>query len=292
MPSKSKFFRVAVEGATTDGRTIERNWLTGMAATYNRVKYGARIFCEHIRGLVPDGPFNALGDVLALKAEEITDGPLKGKMGLYAQIAPTPALVSMTKAGKKIYTSMEIDHDFADSKLPYCVGLAVTDSPASLGTDVLTFAAQHPDVSPFRARKQRPENSFSESLETVIEFEDEEEPPAETAPALLSQLKGLIEKMTGKAKPVETPPEDAGTFAAVTAAVQAMSSGIEALANDNRAANKRTADALTALEQQFATLRTETATQVQTLSAQLDSTAAPGTPRPAATGGTVALTDC
>lgn len=40
---RSNWFRVAVEGATTDGRTIQRSWIDDMAATYNRETYNARI---------------------------------------------------------------------------------------------------------------------------------------------------------------------------------------------------------------------------------------------------------
>lgn len=39
----SKFFRVAVEGATTDGRQIERQWLVDAAETYSQNTYGARV---------------------------------------------------------------------------------------------------------------------------------------------------------------------------------------------------------------------------------------------------------
>ncbi|KAG0165103.1 hypothetical protein DFQ30_008940, partial [Apophysomyces sp. BC1015] len=78
----TKWFRVAVEGATTDGRSIERDWIQQMAAQYNPALYGARVNCEHVRGYAPisaSQPFGAYGDVTALKAEEIADGPLKGK---------------------------------------------------------------------------------------------------------------------------------------------------------------------------------------------------------------------
>ena len=49
--TKSKFFRVAVEGATTDGRIIERAWLEQMAKNFDPAKYGARIWMEHMRGM-------------------------------------------------------------------------------------------------------------------------------------------------------------------------------------------------------------------------------------------------
>lgn len=53
----SKFFRVALEGATTDGRNIERDQIIQMARNFNPAKYGARIWLEHIRGVLPEGLF-------------------------------------------------------------------------------------------------------------------------------------------------------------------------------------------------------------------------------------------
>lgn len=53
---RSKWFRVAVEGATTDGRRIEREWIEQMASSYDRSKYGAQVWMEHNRGTLPDSP--------------------------------------------------------------------------------------------------------------------------------------------------------------------------------------------------------------------------------------------
>ena len=39
--------------ATTDGRVIEREWLTQMAASYNPQVYTALINMEHIKGFTP-----------------------------------------------------------------------------------------------------------------------------------------------------------------------------------------------------------------------------------------------
>lgn len=139
---RSKWFRVAVEGATTDGRQIERSWIVDMAAQYSPNTYGARLNCEHFRSIWPDGELGAYGDVLALKSEEIEiDG--KTKLALFAQIEPTESLVALNKKGQKIYTSIEVDPKFADTGKAYLVGLAITDSPASLGTEALQFSAQH-----------------------------------------------------------------------------------------------------------------------------------------------------
>lgn len=164
-----KWFRVATEGATTDGRAISRAWIQQMANNFNREKYGARVWLEHMRGMFADGPFKAFGDVTAVKAEENAEG----KLELYAEIDPTQDLVKMTKDRQKIYTSIEVDPEFADSGEAYLVGLAVTDSPASLGTEMLQFSSQA-DTNPLNARKQRPENLFSAAIEAELNFAEEE----------------------------------------------------------------------------------------------------------------------
>ncbi|VBI28965.1 phage capsid scaffolding protein [Burkholderia pseudomallei] len=154
-----KFVRVATEGATTDGRDITRQQIEEMASTYDPAKYGARVFLEHYRGVMPDGPFRAYGDVRAVEAREVEDG----KLALFAQIDPTDDLKAIVKARQKIYTSIEIAPNFADSGKAYLYGIGVTDSPASLGTEILTFSRQHPDY--FKSWKGAPENLFSVGVE-------------------------------------------------------------------------------------------------------------------------------
>ncbi|MFA5633252.1 MAG: GPO family capsid scaffolding protein [Porticoccaceae bacterium] len=166
-----KWFRVATEGATTDGRKISRQWIEQMAKNFDPKKYGARVWLEHMRGLFADGPFAALGDVTAVKAEEVEGG----KLALFVQLDPTDQLKDINGKRQKVYTSIEVDPEFADTGEAYLVGLAVTDSPASLGTDMLQFSAQQGTASPLAARKQRPENLFTEAVEVAFDFGDDEE---------------------------------------------------------------------------------------------------------------------
>ncbi len=111
---------------------------------------------EHYRSVLPDSPFRAYGDVLAAKTEEVDVNGVK-KLALFVQIEPTDDLIAMNKARQKLYTSIEISPKFADTGRAYQDGLAVTDSPASLGTEMLTFSAQNPDASPLKARKSKPD---------------------------------------------------------------------------------------------------------------------------------------
>lgn len=291
MAIKSKFFRVGVEGVTTDGREISRELIQQMAATYNRAKYGARVFAEHIRGMVPDGPFRALGDVLAVKAEEIPDGELKGKLALYAQIEPSAPMVALVNSGQKIYTSMEVSPNFAGGKLAYLSGLGITDSPASLGTEVLAFAAQHPDASPFKARKQQPDNLFSAAVETAIELEPETTAP-DPAAGFFAKLNELLEKFAGKTK-ITARADPAPTIESQPTEVAAFATELRTSLTGLADAFKTAAADRKALADAFDAYRATTDAALAEFRTALDTTAAPHTPRPAATGGAGAvLTDC
>lgn len=138
---KSKWFRIATAGDTTDGREIQENWIQEIAETYNPQTYGARINVEHIRSVLPDSSFGAYGNVIAVKAEKVEVNGEK-KLTLFAQIEPNDNLIALNKRNQKIYTSIEVNPNFANTGKAYLVGLAVTDSPASLGTDMLQFAAK------------------------------------------------------------------------------------------------------------------------------------------------------
>ena len=189
MTVKAKRFRIGVEGATTDGREIQREWLEQMAASYNPAVYTALINLEHIKSYLPDSTFNRYGKVTALFAEEITEGPLAGKMALYADVEPTESLVELVKKGQKLFTSMEVSPKFADTGKAYLVGLAATDDPASLGTEMLTFSASAAH-NPLANRKQNPANLFTAAEETVIELEEIQD----DKPSLFARVTALFTK--------------------------------------------------------------------------------------------------
>lgn len=137
-----KKFRVAVSGNTVDGREIQPQHLRDAAANYNLEVYAARVNIEHFLSPYPGSDFGAMGDVVALSAEDITEGPLAGRTGLYAEIEPSERMKQMTDKGQKVYSSIELHPQFALNGKAYMMGLAMTDTPASLGTERLKFAAQ------------------------------------------------------------------------------------------------------------------------------------------------------
>ena len=107
-------------------------------------------------------------------------------MQLLAQIDPTDDLIKLNKDRQKIYTSIECDPNFADTGEAYLVGLAVTDNPASLGTEMLVFSAGA-SANPLNNRKEKADNLFTAAIETELEFVEETQ-------SIFEKIKGLFAK--------------------------------------------------------------------------------------------------
>ncbi|WP_343560393.1 GPO family capsid scaffolding protein [Kiloniella sp. b19] len=186
MADKLKFFRVAQSGKTVDGRTITPEQIQQMADSYDPKVYGARINMEHIRGFGIDGPFKAYGDVLELKTEKHENGT---DLYLLAALNPTEALKAINKDRQKVYSSVEIHPNFPETEGAYLVGLAMTDSPASRGTELIKFNLEKRDQFEIQ-------NEYSELLEMDIDALKEE--TEDKGPSLLSRVKGLLSKSDKK----------------------------------------------------------------------------------------------
>jgi len=280
MATKAKRFRIAVEGATTDGRVISRDWISQMAKNYDPTVFGARINMEHIKGYAADSTFRRFGDVTKAEAEEITDGKLKGKLALFGYIDPTPELVELTRARQKIYTSIEVNPKFADTGEAYLIGLAVTDDPASLGTEYLSFSATA-KANPLASRKLDKDNLFTAAEETLIEFYEEADP----GPSLRDRIAALF-----SAKKKADDVQSADVHAAVTLVAEQLT-----------ATGQEAADALSALDRKFSeridALQLETTTgrsELESLTSKLEKTDGNFNQRPRANGGdkTSVQTDC
>lgn len=271
MATKAKRFRIAVQGATTDGREISRDWISQMAKNYDPTVYGARVNMEHIKGYAADSTFRRFGDVTKVEAEEITEGPLAGKLALFGYIDPTPELVELTKARQKVYTSIEVNPKFSDTGEAYLIGLAVTDDPASLGTEYLSFSATA-KASPLASRKQDKENLFTAAEETLIEFYDE----ADAGPSLLSRVKELF---TRKEKTDDERFNDVS--AAVTTVAEQVQKNGETHSQQVAALEKTFSDRIAALELEAGKDREALSTLQETLA----KTDGGFNRRPPATGG-------
>ncbi|WP_020241012.1 GPO family capsid scaffolding protein [Escherichia coli] len=250
----SKFFRIGVEGDTCDGRVISAQDIQEMAETFDPRVYGCRINLEHLRGILPDGIFKRYGDVAELKAEKIDDdSALKGKWALFAKITPTDDLIAMNKAAQKVYTSMEIQPNFANTGKCYLVGLAVTDDPASLGTEYLQFCSRV-QQNPLAGKKDQPGDLFSVATLAELEFEDL---PDNLLTKISDTVKGIFSR-----KQADDDARFGDVHEAVTAiAVQVQTGGESAevrfsqLESDVATVKKALNEQAAATTQQFSTIK-------------------------------------
>ena len=279
----SKFFRIGVEGDTCDGRIISGNDIQEMAESFDPRVYGCRINLEHIRGLFPDGDFKRLGEVVELKAEIIDDdSALNGKWALFARITPTDDLIAMNKKLQKVYTSMEIQPNFANTGKCYLVGLAVTDDPASLGTEYLEFCrnAKH---NPLQRFKANPENVFSAATLAELEFEDV---PDTVLNSLADKVKAIFSR-----KQVSDDARLNDVHEAVTTVSEHVQTNLTA--QDKRLSAMEAA--LTTFKQELTGKIEETSQAFSALKATLDKTESFSQPRrtkASGGGGDELLTDC
>ena len=128
-PLITDWIKVATSGRAFDGRVIEPQWLLEMAADYSPETYTALLWPDHER------LFN-YGEVKELKAEAAG-----GKVELWARFAPNSFYLQNNQQKQGLFFSIEVDLDVASPGRAYLGGLAVTDSPASLGLPPTYFKA-------------------------------------------------------------------------------------------------------------------------------------------------------
>ncbi|MDP2548889.1 GPO family capsid scaffolding protein [Oceanobacter sp. 4_MG-2023] len=131
----TEWLTIGTAGATIDGREIPEDWLTAAAEQYDLDVYTAVINSDH--ELEWYGSFGTVQELRTGKNKQ-------GKTTLEARINPNQRLVQMNVTGQKLFFSMEIIPEFADTGGAYLTGLAVTDRPASLGTSAMKFSSNKP----------------------------------------------------------------------------------------------------------------------------------------------------
>ncbi|MGP5210251.1 GPO family capsid scaffolding protein [Psychrobacter alimentarius] len=267
----TKTFRVARAGQTTDGREITRDHITQMAAGYSPEVYGARVNLEHYRGFSPNSDFRCYGDVVSLSTEEVGD-----HLYLLAEIAPTPELIALAKSKQKVYFSIEFYPEFADTKEAYMVGLACTDSPASLGTSYMQFCQQNPNENPLSARKQNPDTYIS-TAESAWEYKEE---PKSVFATVKDMFAAPVTPKTEKDKELAT----AQAFAQLPDTIKGFQDVMQTMASAIDTINASVGHLNTTVSD-FAEKQNEVETSLKNVQNNLDTTPADNyTQRPTATG--------
>lgn len=123
------WIKVAQSGPTIDGREIHAQQLLDIAETYDLNVYTAVIWVDHERY------YGSHGTVHDVKAESRKDGIVE----LYAKFCPGWRFLEKNKDGQKCFSSIETWDDFGKSGKTYLGGIAITDEPASFGTQEIKF---------------------------------------------------------------------------------------------------------------------------------------------------------
>lgn len=207
--------RIGQSGHTRDGRKIEASWLVEAAETYDPEHYCALIWWEHYRWL------GNLGKVVELRTEKNGD-----ETTLLAKVSPNQRLIDLNKEDQKLFSSMELEPNFAESGKFYLSGLGATDEPASLGTEELKFSN----------RKQSPENIFSIPLETNFNVDNLDSDSEKNLFARIAKTFGLTPKNQTQDENEMTPEmfkEMKTLFSNQTAAITSLANEVKSFSKNN-----------------------------------------------------------
>jgi hypothetical protein len=199
IPMKTKPFLLATAGSTVDGRVIDDKMIDEMASSYDPKTYGARINIEHIRGISGGLPFRAYGDIVALSVGDVDvnfNGTTEKRKALYGVFDITADAKSLNEANQKVYPSIEIEPNFGGKGFAYCMGVALTDSPAAIATEKLQFNRARPGTI----------NLTVDTAHALVA--DDADGVTTGGNALLSSMSAMLDKFTAAFAPkAETKPE-------------------------------------------------------------------------------------
>ncbi|WP_417552074.1 GPO family capsid scaffolding protein [Marinomonas fungiae] len=221
MAKESRWFKVATAGPTVDGREIKEQWIDEMAETYDTDEYTASIFEDHI------AYFGNYGRVTKVKKEK--DG--KNRLCLFAKIEPNKRLIELNKEGQKLFTSIQVTENYAKTDKAYLTHLAITDTPASLGTSRLEFSTDSGENKKIFVSEEAVTLEFDQLTDDELEAEARKRPgflsrifskhspeqenddmsnaALEKLQTQFTQLSEQVAALSGKKGDEETPPDSA-----------------------------------------------------------------------------------
>ncbi len=206
----SDWITVLMEGESVDGRAIEEQWLIDIAETYDPELYEASINGRHFQNGMRYG---------RVAEVRLSESQKYKKKTLQVRIVPNRFLLELNQEKQWLHTSCELEFNFPITNKTYLSGLALTDMPASLGTDRIEFSREDRKPSFSTPMKLEAEhipfhkNSTFNRLGTAlgvnagIEAEPQVTPEAdpstenETMPFTLEELRTVIKEEMEAAKP-------------------------------------------------------------------------------------------
>lgn len=147
---------LATEGETIDGRVIEKQWLIDAAETYDPDYYEAVIDAEHDLDW-----FGSYGHVYDTRLNTNNSG----ETILEGRLRPNMRCIEQYQRGQRMHFSIWIEEDFRGTGKAYLFRLALTDTPASVGTSRLKLFSISPRMAQNSPRIMTEPKPFSMNLE-------------------------------------------------------------------------------------------------------------------------------
>ena len=164
----TEYLTFATAGATVDGRVIEESWLVEAAENYDTDVYTAMIDADHEMDWF--GCYGHVNDVRLGKNKN-------GDTTLEGRISPNIRLIEMNQRGQRTFFSISLEEDFQGLGQHYLFRLALTDSPASIGTSQLKM---------FSAKGKK--GIHTNPLKLDFELESSKDEPSEDQASMISKL--------------------------------------------------------------------------------------------------------
>lgn len=192
--TKTVKFIACTEGMTLNGFSVTRDQIQQMADNYDTRLYAARLNLDHVKSIFPDSVFRSFGLVQSVEAQEVTEGPLKGKLALHLTVdldlEKDAELVRLNNTGQKLFSSIEFYDSFPNVTGAYLSGAALTDSPASAGTQLITLSTQERGLP-------QGKNNLTASLETSYEILEQVEKDHKTDKSIGEKFVLSVKKALG-----------------------------------------------------------------------------------------------
>lgn len=164
----TEYLTFATAGATVDGRVIEESWLVEVAESYDTDVYTAMIDADHEMDWF--GCYGHVNDVRLGKNKN-------GETILEGRISPNIRLIEMNQRGQRTFFSISLEEDFQGKGQHYLFRLALTDSPASIGTS---------QIKMFSAKDKK--GIHTNLLKLSFKLEGSEDDDAEDEAGMISKL--------------------------------------------------------------------------------------------------------
>ncbi|EAA4463380.1 phage capsid protein [Salmonella enterica subsp. enterica serovar Hadar] len=202
---KTDWLCVATEGDTVDGRIIKRQWIIDMGETYDYNHWVALIWPEH------EDDYGNFGEVLEATWNDGEDGLAR----LYVSLCPNIRLIFANHEDQLLFFSIEPEENWRGSGRTYLKGLAVTDTPASVGTTRLRFSSRRKKLSKQgyygcvisrdgKIKQEERMKNWQKLFGIKPKFEDET-PPDDTAQGddKLQALANAVNELEGRVAKIE-----------------------------------------------------------------------------------------